>query len=141
MFKSGALLMLLAFTGSCSEGEQRTMTTTLPPCPKTPNCVSTLATDERHAIAPIAFSGSAEEAMSRLARILESMPRTKIVARDERSIQAVFITRLMRYRDDGMFVIDDEAKVIHFRSASRIGRSDWGVNRKRMEEIRKAFSG
>jgi uncharacterized protein (DUF1499 family) len=69
------------------------------------------------------------------------MPRTKIVSRDARTVQAVFITRLMRYRDDGMFVIDDEAKVIHFRSASRIGRSDWGVNRKRMEGIRKAFSG
>ncbi|HEX7153675.1 MAG TPA: DUF1499 domain-containing protein [Thermoanaerobaculia bacterium] len=110
----------------------------LPPCPDKPNCVSTQATDS-HAIEPIRFQGSAAEAMRKLLGILRAIPRTKIVASDATSVRAEFTTRIFRWVDDGLFVVDDAAKTIHFRSASRVGRSDFGVNRKRMEGIRRAF--
>ena len=113
----------------------------LPPCPSTPNCVSTRATDAIHAIAPIAYRGSAEEAMVRIAAIVEAMPRATIVERKPTSMRVEFRTRLFRFVDDVMFEIDDAKKTIEFRSASRVGRNDLGVNSKRMETIRARFAG
>jgi uncharacterized protein (DUF1499 family) len=110
--------------------------TPLEPCPTTPNCVSTEATDKGHGIAPISFSTSSAEAAARLLDVLREMPRAKIVASDERSIRVEFRTAIFRFVDDAVFVIDGAAKSIRFRSASRIGRSDFGVNRRRMESIR-----
>lgn len=109
----------------------------LPPCPRTPNCVSTLATDT-HRIAPFRYGGTVEQARERLLAILKAMPRTTIVA-VQPAIRVEFRTRILRFTDDATFVFDDASKTIHFRSASRIGRSDLGVNRKRMEEIRSRF--
>lgn len=113
--------------------------TLLAPCPSKPNCVSTLATDREHAIAPIRYTTSAKDAHARLLAILRAIPRTTIVASDDHMIRAEFRTAIFRFVDDGVFVIDDAAKTIHFRSASRVGYSDFGVNRKRMEGVRAAF--
>jgi Uncharacterized protein conserved in bacteria len=113
--------------------------TLLAPCPTKPNCVSTLATDGEHAIAPIHYAGSAHDAQSRLLAILRGMARTTIVTSDEHSIRAEFRTAIFRFVDDGVFVLDDASKTIHFRSASRVGHSDFGVNRERMESVRAAF--
>ena len=112
----------------------------LPPCPPTPNCVSTQAKDAVHFIAPISYRGTAEEAMARIAAIVGSMPRAKIVERKPASMRVEFRTRLFRFVDDVMFEIDDAKKTIEFRSASRVGRNDLGVNRKRMETIRARFA-
>ena len=112
----------------------------LPPCPSTPNCVSTQANDAIHAIAPISYRGSAEAAMARIAAIVGAMPRATIVERKPASMRVEFRTRLFRFVDDVMFEIDDAKKTIEFRSASRVGRNDLGVNRKRMEAIRAAFA-
>ena len=113
--------------------------TLLAPCPSQPNCVSTLATDSLHAIAPLRYDGSAADAYARLLALLRSMPRTRVAASDGVTIHAEFRTAIFHFVDDGMFVIDDATKSIHFRSASRVGRSDFGVNRRRMESIRTAF--
>ena len=112
----------------------------LPPCPSTPNCVSTQANDAIHAIAPISYRGSAAEAMARIVAIVGAMPRATIVERKPTSLRAEFRTRLFRFVDDVMFEIDDTKKTIEFRSASRVGRNDLGVNRKRMETIRARFA-
>jgi uncharacterized protein (DUF1499 family) len=114
---------------------------TLPPCPRTPNCVSTQATDKEHGIAPIHYSGAPADAMKRLVGILKNIPRTTITSTggDGNTVRAQFRTLVFRFVDDAVFVIDDTTKTIHFRSASRLGRSDFGVNRRRMEEIRAAF--
>jgi uncharacterized protein (DUF1499 family) len=110
------------------------------PCRARPNSVSTLATDAVHGIAPFRYSGSFADARAALLAILNAIPRTTITTNEGNVIRAVFRTRILRYRDDGVFVIDDAAKTIHFRSASRLGRSDWGVNRARMEAIRAQFN-
>jgi uncharacterized protein (DUF1499 family) len=67
------------------------------------------------------------------------MPRTTIVTLEEDYIRAEFKSRIFGFVDDVEFWFDDEQKVIHFRSASRVGYSDLGANRKRMEKIRERF--
>lgn len=111
----------------------------LAPAPPTPNCVSTLATDEGHRIAPFTFTGTPEEALERLQTIVRAMPRAQIATVDGMYMHAEFTTQLFRYVDDVEFLIDPETKTVHFRSASRAGHYDFGVNRQRMEEIRREF--
>jgi uncharacterized protein (DUF1499 family) len=112
----------------------------LAPCPDTPNCVSSQATDDAHWMDPIRiWDGDADEAMVRLKAVVAAQPRTTIVSGDGDYLHAECVSLLFRFVDDVEFLVDRDAKVIHFRSASRVGRSDLGVNRKRMEEIRKDF--
>lgn len=107
-------------------------------CPSSPNCVSTLApaTDERHAIAPYRYTKPRAEAREALKAAIAALPRTKLVEEDEVYLRYEFTSLLFRFVDDVEFVFDDASKTIHFRSASRTGYGDLGVNRKRMEEIR-----
>ena len=110
-----------------------------PPCPATPNCVSSQATDDRHAIEPISYSGTPEAARTRLLAVLQGMKRTRVVRSDEHYLRAEFTSAVFRFVDDGEFYIVASPRIIHVRSASRVGYSDFGVNRKRVEEIRKRF--
>jgi uncharacterized protein (DUF1499 family) len=93
-----------------------------------------------HAIAPIPYRGSSEAALARLAAIVESMPRGRIVERGPASMHAEFRTLIFRFVDDVLFEVDEGKKTIEFRSASRVGRNDLGVNRRRMEAIRALFA-
>jgi uncharacterized protein (DUF1499 family) len=111
---------------------------TLPPCPRSPNCVSTDATDS-HAIAPLRYTSSQEDAMRRLLAVLRAIPRATIVDSGPGSLRVEFRTRIFHFVDDAEFLFDEKAGTIRFRSAARIGYSDMGVNRRRMEAIRKAF--
>ena len=108
-------------------------------CPESPNCVSSQMTDETHRIDPLPYSGSGAVALARLSAIVRSLPRTKIVTERPDYVHAEFTSRIFRFVDDVEFLGDDRAKVIHVRSASRLGRSDLGVNRKRIELIRKRW--
>lgn len=111
----------------------------LQPCPETPNCVSTLAEDEEHAIAPIAYDLLLPEAKRCLQTALEQMSRMTVVTDEPDYLHVEFRSLIFRFVDDVLFAFDDTAKVIHFRSAARLGRGDYGVNRRRMEKIRRAF--
>lgn len=108
-------------------------------CPATPNCVCTFDSDAQHGIEPLKFTGSAEEAWQRLKDVLARHPRTRIVTATEDYLHAECTSLLFRFVDDVECLLDAEAKRIHFRSKSRAGRSDLGVNRARMEAIRTAF--
>ena len=114
---------------------------TLPPCPASPNCVSTQALDEGHAIAPFGYRKSLAAAKEGLKEVVRSLPRTKLVEEEESYLHYEFASLLLRFVDDVEFLFDDETKTIHFRSASRTGYSDLGVNRKRMEAIRLLLNG
>jgi uncharacterized protein (DUF1499 family) len=114
---------------------------TLGPCPSSPNCVSTQAQDEGHAIAPFRYRKSRAEAKEALKEVIRSLPRTKLVEEDESYLHYEFTSLLLRFVDDVEFLFDDETKTIHFRSASRIGYGDMGVNRKRMEQVRALAGG
>ena len=114
-------------------------TRSLPPCPSSPNCVSSQATDEKHAIAALAYSGEVAQAWQALIRTLESFPRSKIVAQSEGYLHVEFTSRVFRFVDDVEFIPDPGKKLIHVRSASRTGYGDFGVNRRRVESIRGRF--
>ena len=111
----------------------------LHPCPKSPNCVSTQAIDEKHKIEPINYSGSLKDAKTKIMSIINSLKRFKIITNEENYIHIEFRTATFKFIDDVEFLFDDKEKVIHFRSRARMGYSDMGVNRKRMEEITKLF--
>jgi uncharacterized protein (DUF1499 family) len=114
----------------------------LMPCPKTPNCVNSQAADEKHYIQPIHFTGTQQEAQGRLLRILESQKRTKILTAQMNYIRVEFTSALFRFVDDVEFYIPEtqaDETIIHIRSASRVGYSDLGANRKRIEQIRNKF--
>lgn len=88
---------------------------------------------------PIPYQGPLADAHERMLGVLRARPRTRIVKEGPVLIQAECRSLLFRFVDDVEIRFDDAAKLIHFRSASRVGRSDFGVNRRRMDEIRGAF--
>ena len=112
----------------------------LPPCPSSPNCVSTQAQDEGHAIAPISYRKSRAEAKEALKEVIRSLPRMQLVEEDQTYLHYEATSLLLRFVDDVEFLFDDDTKTIHFRSASRTGYGDLGVNRKRMEQLRTLVS-
>ena len=111
----------------------------LAPCPDSPNCVSSLADREEHRMEPMRITGDPTAAISRLRTVISAMPRVRIVTDDENYLHAEFTSALFRFVDDVEFFVDREQRVIHFRSASRVGKSDLGVNRQRMQAIAQAF--
>ena len=111
----------------------------LHPCPKSPNCVSTQAIDENQKMEPIIYSGSLIDAKANIVSIINSLKRSKIITNEENYIHIEFRTATFRFVDDVEFLFDDKEKIIHFRSRARMGYSDMGVNRKRMEKITHLF--
>jgi uncharacterized protein (DUF1499 family) len=111
-------------------------------CPTSPNCVSSLAdtTDARHYAPALPFIGGAEASRARLLTILDELPRTRIERNERAYLHVTFRSALFRFVDDVEFLVDDSLRVIHVRSASRLGRGDFGVNRRRVEEIRRRFA-
>jgi uncharacterized protein (DUF1499 family) len=109
----------------------------LKPCPGSPNCVCSSDSDAEHGIAAIDWAKSPAEAIAALKQVIQSMERTAIVVASDDYLQAEFTTKLMGYVDDVEFYAKDG--VIQVRSASRLGKSDLGVNRQRVEAIRSAL--
>jgi uncharacterized protein (DUF1499 family) len=109
----------------------------LAPCRRTPNCVSSQADpgDGEHYLAAIPFKGSVVEAMVAAKKALESMERTKIIREERGYLYAEFRSKLLGYVDDVELYFDGNA--IQVRSASRLGRRDFGVNRSRVEQLRR----
>ena len=108
-------------------------------CPASPNCVATQSGSAGQRMAPWRYEGSPQAAAERLKRIVGAMPRAKIVAASNDYLHAEFTSALFRFVDDVEFLIDPAAGLIHFRSASRIGYSDLGANRRRMEDLRRRW--
>jgi uncharacterized protein (DUF1499 family) len=110
------------------------------PCPSSPNCICSQDPDQSHSIEPITYKGSAQEARTRLLSVIQGMKRAKVITAQDFYLHAEFTSLIFRFVDDAEFLIDDTNKVIHLRSAARLGYSDLGVNRKRMETIRQKFN-
>ncbi len=114
----------------------------LAPCRSTPNCVCSQGDpgDAQHHIAALSFKGDPVRAWAALERIVRAAPRAAVVRAEQGYLYAEFSSRLLGYVDDVEFVLDAPSGVIHLRSASRLGSSDFGVNRERMEALRQEFS-
>ena len=115
----------------------------LAPPKSTPNCVSSQAdpADAEHYIAPIAIKGDAPAAMAAARKAVESMTDSTIIRQDGDYLYAEYRTRTMRFVDDLELLYDAKAGVLHVRSASRLGRRDFGVNRARVEALRARIEG
>ena len=109
-------------------------------CPDSPNCVSSQAADQRHAIAPLFFSDDGQAALEKIHKILQGWPGVRIISQTPGYLHAEFTSTLFRFVDDVEFVVVPNEGVIHFRSCSRVGYSDLGANRHRMESLRKKLS-
>ena len=109
-------------------------------CPASPNCVVSQEADEDHAIAPIIYSVDRETARASILDILSVVPRTEVVAQTDDYILAKSESRLMGFVDDTEFYFPKNEKVVQVRAAARMGESDLGVNRRRIEQIRLAFN-
>lgn len=112
----------------------------LTPCPSTPNCVNSQSQDAVHQIEPLTYDSTAATAMADLKTVLKSFRRVKVIAETENYIYAEFTIPVVGFVDDVEFLLSEDAKVIHVRSASRLGESDLGVNRNRIETIRAKLS-
>ena len=105
------------------------------PCPASPNCVSTQADDAEHRLDPVPYTLSLSETRTLLLEIVGALPRTDISTITADYIHAVTKTRMMGFLDDTEIYIDDVAKLVHIRTAARLGYGDHGINRRRAEEI------
>jgi uncharacterized protein (DUF1499 family) len=105
--------------------------------PTSPNAVSSQAADVRHRIAPLSYHTEREQAMAALIKIIEATPRTRIVTRNAEYLYTEYRSALLGFVDDVEFYFEPGTKLIHIRSASRLGYSDFGVNRARIEDIRR----
>ncbi len=104
------------------------------------NAVSSQADTDYHRIAPLATGADPNAAFERLAALVARQRGAHIVTRAPGYLHAEFTTPVLRFVDDVEFLLDAPAGVIHLRSASRLGRRDFGVNRKRIESIRTQFA-
>ena len=113
----------------------------LQPPPKTPNCRTSMTSPDnsKHYISPIQYTGARSEAHSRLLKVLKAMPNTHLMQEEANYLRFECRTPTFKFTDDVEFYLPEDQSVIHMRSASRIGYSDWGTNAKRLEGIRKAF--
>ena len=129
-----ALLSILLLAGCSGERPVTGLVDgRLRPCPDTPNCVCSDAADEAHAIAPL------QADLQTIFELLAGMERVTIVTHTDTYLYAEFTSRVFRFVDDVEFHADGRGTV-HVRSASRLGYSDMGVNRKRIETIRAALT-
>lgn len=108
-------------------------------CPNTPNCVSSQSQDVKHKIEPFTYDSTPTKALANLRTVIQNTARTKIVKETSNYLYVEFISAIMGFVDDVEFYLDEDTKVIHVRSASRLGQSDLGVNRKRVETIRQSL--
>jgi len=111
----------------------------LKPCPRSPNCVSSYQKNGSHYVEPLYFKGKKEDALKTLLSVIKSMKRMKIILSDVHYIHAECKSLFFKFVDDIEFYFDKSDRVIHIRSASRIGYSDLGANKKRVEAIRQQF--
>ncbi len=114
----------------------------LAPPRRSPNCVSSQAdpADAVHYVAPIRFIGGPLDAMATLRKIVEGADRTLVVRHEANYLYAEYKSNLLGFVDDVEFFASEKEGVIHMRSASRLGRRDFGVNRERIESVRDRFA-
>ncbi|WP_461204844.1 DUF1499 domain-containing protein [Clostridium sp. DL1XJH146] len=107
----------------------------LAPLPNKPNAVSSQTDKKEFYVEPFPFKESLEVSKEAIIKAVNNFGDGEIVVNDTGYIRVMFTTPKMKYHDDVEFYFDDEAKVIHFRSASRVGYSDMGLNKERYDKL------
>nr|OEJ78196.1 hypothetical protein A5482_13695 [Cyanobacterium sp. IPPAS B-1200] len=110
-------------------------------CPQTPNCVvSNESADEIHYIEPFSYNSDVATAKDTLLKVLSVVPNMVVVEETDNYIRTESRSKLMGFVDDGEYYFPSDKSVIEVRSAARLGESDLGVNRRRLEQIRLAIA-
>ena len=108
-------------------------------CPASPNCVVSQNGDAEHSIDAITYNSDRATAKESLLKVLSVVPRTEVIEETDDYILSESTSRIFKFVDDAEFYFPEDEKVIQVRSASRVGESDLGVNRRRIEQIRLAM--
>ena len=108
-------------------------------CPSTPNCVSSVETDDGHYTYPFALAIDAADGWRRILETVAQLARTTVVRESGYYVHAESRSRFFGFVDDLELELDESTGIVEVRSASRVGYSDLGVNRKRVERLRKAL--
>jgi uncharacterized protein (DUF1499 family) len=124
------LIIMISTTSSLADSKK------LPLCPNSPNCVSSQSTDEKHFIAPFKIVADTKQVWIALKQALQNQTRTVITQESDNTLTAEATSLIFRFVDDINIILDEKQKLIHIRSASRIGYGDFGVNRRRVEQLR-----
>ena len=129
------------FLAACASNQVTTglVDSRFAPCPDSPNCVSSDATDEKHRVEPYRLTATAEDAWHGLQNVLAAEERTRLVEVNDSYLHVEVRSAIMRFVDDTEFSLRAGEGIIAVRSAARTGYSDRGVNRKRIERIRQAL--
>ena len=106
-------------------------------CPRRPNCVSSESQDPKRTVAPMHIAGDAAAVWAAIQQVVRRLPRSTIVKSTDRYVHATLKSSLFGFVDDLELKLDPQTKTIHIRSASRNGYFDLGVNRRRVEYLRK----
>ena len=130
---------ILIFCMGCKTPEIGLTPAGLPPCPDSPNCVTSQATTGKQAVRPFTYSTNKATAFAKIKQIVSNQSNATIMAETPNYLHAKFRSKFMGFVDDVEFWFPDDQPVIHVRSASRLGYSDFGVNRKRVQHIRALF--
>ncbi len=108
-------------------------------CPNSPNCVSSDATNPRHAIKPFPIDTNPKQCWHTLLSIIKQWPNTHLQMVHDTKLHAVVHSRILRFKDDIFLELRSHEGIIAVKSASRLGYYDFGTNRKRVEAIRQAY--
>jgi uncharacterized protein (DUF1499 family) len=112
----------------------------LAPCPESSNCVSSIDPMDKHYIEPLRYTGNKNAAYIRLVNLIVSQQRARIVINEPDYLKAEFRSAILRFVDDVEFLFSADQSVIDVRSASRVGYYDFGVNRRRIEDLRNRWN-
>jgi uncharacterized protein (DUF1499 family) len=136
------LIVLCAIILSCTGKRPSSVGLTndrLFPCPKSPNCVSSMSEDEAHYIESLTYPSEKQQAYAALLRVISDQARATIIEQSDNYLHVEFKSKYFRFVDDVEFYFPNNEPIIHIRSASRVGHSDLGVNRKRMHHVREQY--
>jgi uncharacterized protein (DUF1499 family) len=114
---------------------------TLSMCGYKPNCVCSFENRPNHMIAPLEWNRTEAEGIEKIETLIRSLPRVRVITRTDNYLHAEFTTLIFGFVDDVEFLADEKSRTIHLRSASRLGYSDLGANRSRLENLRNLLSG
>jgi uncharacterized protein (DUF1499 family) len=133
-------LLLISILWGCSgnpKERQNSESSGFLDCPDTPNCVSSLAKNPKYRVEPFKLKKDPKTSWDLVQKTVGQLPRTEVVSADNSDIHAECRSLIFRFVDDLTLHLISSKGIIHIRSASRTGYSDLGVNRRRLENLRK----
>ena len=112
----------------------------LKPLSPRPNGVSSQARELSKQVAALPFKQDANSSMRAVRLALKEIGNNRILSERDNYLHAVFVSARLRFRDDVEIYLDSDAQVIHYRSQSRVGYSDLGVNRERYQRFAELYA-